>query len=175
MSRCSWPLGGHPCDQLAELYHSWLRERRNRPWYVLVSYNSCKFDYPWTCSGFAHCSAVGKNFLECSVGRPNLVLRRRHWQNRCKRFPPSFFNYFGVFHSSSRRIAHNCDESFSQRGETTHEQHCSEFVHIFDQAQSYSQPQCALLIATFIGKALKHRELLLTCTRTTWNVIFLVS
>ena len=50
------------------------------------------------------------------------------------------------------------------------------FPHIFDQAQSLheflSQPQCALSIATFIGKVLEHRDLLLTFTRITWNVIF---
>ena len=34
-------------------------------------------DSPKTCFGFADLSAVGKNFfLGCSVGRPNLVLRR---------------------------------------------------------------------------------------------------
>ena len=53
------------------------------------------------------------------------------------------------------------------------------FPHIFDQAQSLheflSQPQCALSIATFIGKVLEHRDLLLTFTHITWNVIFLVS
>ena len=52
------------------------------------------------------------------------------------------------------------------------------FPHIFDQPQSLheflSQPQCALLIATFIGKVLEHRDSLLTFTRITWNVIFLV-
>ena len=52
---------------------------------------------------------------------------------------------------------------------------CSAFDHIqpcfrriFDQAQSMheflSHPQCALSIATFIGKVLKHRDLLLTFT-----------
>ena len=52
---------------------------------------------------------------------------------------------------------------------------CSAFDHIqpcfrriFDQAQSMheflSQPQCALSIATFICKVLKHRDLLLTFT-----------
>ena len=53
------------------------------------------------------------------------------------------------------------------------------FLHIFDEPQSLheflSQPQCALLIATFIGKVLENRESLLTFTRITWNVIFLVS
>ena len=48
------------------------------------------------------------------------------------------------------------------------------FPHIFFQAQSLqeflSQPQCALAIATFIG-----RDLLLTFTCFTWNVIFLLS
>ena len=38
-----------------------------------------------------------------------------------------------------------------------------------------SQPQCALSIATFIGKFLEHRESLLTFTHITWNVIFFVS
>ena len=45
------------------------------------------------------------------------------------------------------------------------------FPHIFNQAQSLhgflSQPQCALSIATFIGKVLEHRDLLLTFTRIT--------
>ena len=51
------------------------------------------------------------------------------------------------------------------------------FPHIFDQAQSLheflSQPQCALSIATFSGRVLEHRDLLLTFTRITWNVIFI--
>ena len=43
------------------------------------------------------------------------------------------------------------------------------FPHIIDQAQSlfFSQPQCALSIATFISKVLEHRDLLLTFTRIT--------
>ena len=53
------------------------------------------------------------------------------------------------------------------------------FPHLFDWVQSLhefiSQPQCALSIATFISKFLEHRESLLTFTRITWNVIFLVS
>ena len=53
------------------------------------------------------------------------------------------------------------------------------FPHIFGQAQSLreflSQPQCALSIAIFIGNVLEHWESLLTFTRVTWNVIFLVS
>ena len=48
------------------------------------------------------------------------------------------------------------------------------FPHIFDQSQSLhkflSQPQCALSIATFIGKVLEHWESLLTFTFITWNV-----
>ena len=50
------------------------------------------------------------------------------------------------------------------------------FPHLFDRAQSLheflSQPQCALSIATFIGKVIEHRESLLTLTRIMWNVIF---
>ena len=42
------------------------------------------------------------------------------------------------------------------------------FPHIFNQAQSLheflSQPQCALSIATFLGKVLEHRESLVTFT-----------
>ena len=45
------------------------------------------------------------------------------------------------------------------------------FPHIFDQAQYLheflSQPQCALSIATFIGKVLEHRDLLITFTHIT--------
>ena len=45
------------------------------------------------------------------------------------------------------------------------------FLHIFHQAQSLheflSQPQCALSIATFIGKVLEHQESLPTFTLNT--------
>ena len=53
------------------------------------------------------------------------------------------------------------------------------FPHLFNRVQSLhgflSQPQCAFLIATFIGKVLEHRELLLTFTCIMWNVIFFIS
>ena len=48
------------------------------------------------------------------------------------------------------------------------------FPHIFEQTQSLhtvlSQPQCALSIATFIGKVLEHWDSLLTFTCVMWNV-----
>ena len=51
----------------------------------------------------------------------------------CKRLPPSCFGQdctrdFPVLHDDGRSITHGCDESFPWRGETTHEQHCSQFI-----------------------------------------------
>mgnify|MGYP006973822955 CR=1 FL=1 len=77
-SRRNWPPhAGHSSDPLSELCRFWLGVCGNKLWCVPVSCNNCRFGSPETSFGCVDLSAVGKNFLlGCSVGRPNLVLRR---------------------------------------------------------------------------------------------------
>ena len=69
----------------------------------------------------------------------------------------------------SKQVREFENHTFIQCSSFDHIRPC--FPHIFDQSQSLheflSQPQCALSIATFIGKVLEHRDLLLTFTRIT--------
>ena len=63
------------CDRLSQPYRFCLWGWDNKPWHARVACNSCRFNYPETCSGFAHYSAGGKIFfLNCLIGLSNLVL-----------------------------------------------------------------------------------------------------